>query len=1165
LYYDDFATTDINADTKGQPMTTVTSSADLISKLRRVLLKQRMVWFGAGLVTTLAALAAAWVILSVVAGVMVVPVWLKIALLAGAGAGTVYVFVRLAVGRLLGGSVDQVAVGLEQKHPELKGRLVAALQFSRTRQRYGYSADLMEATLRQAMERSRDVNFNEYVSLFTLWRSARLLGAAAVVAVALLVAVPGLYTHSLAVYSNPTTEIAPPLGYHVVPDPGSIEWVKYRDITIGAAIYGTGLPDQAKIFYRLAGGSWQVTKVDLADTRHFLHEGGDSVHVTTTLRQVNKSFDYYVQAGRVTTDIQQVEVVDRPRVTGMKLSIFPPEYTGLPPSIIDENTGSFSAIVGSRVSMQIETNLPVVYGELVFSDTAAGNQPLKVSPQHLETSLRVDESQSYHVRLRDHLGEENPDPIEYYVTAIPDEYPSVDVLVPGFNVNLTDEMVLPLKVRIFDDFGFSSLVLKYKVVSQGRASDENVVVLHFSDRIKTEGDIQFTWDLDPLNLFPGDYVVYQFEVADNDNISGPKLTTSRTYIARLPSLDEIIADVEQESQGRINKAEDLFRSARELNERLQNVARKLEAQKKQSQQSSEWQQQKELESILQKNDEVLQQVQKLSEQMDQSLEKIQENALLSRQIMEKLQQIQKLFEDVATPEMREAQEKLMEALKNMDRQQLDQAMKEFEMGQEEFLNRLERTLALLKRMQVEQKMEAMIRKAEEILEQQENVNQTTDSADADQLPDLSRAEQDNQQALEQLKQEVADLKALAKEAQMENSEALRQFSEAVERTDADQNMQQMTQHLQQSERQQASQEGTRAQSKLIQMLDDMQQQLLAMTGGDQDKAMQQMRTALRDANYLSNEQEKLLKEAAVMDQRSSMLRELAPRQQDLISSCNGLQNRLQELGKESPFVAMEIQKLVSDAVAQMKLAMEGLDGARGSSAQRSQQQAMSQLNRASLRLLESMEQQRECNKGSNCNKSMSQLESLCNKQNQLNQQTQQQCNNPGNSSMGSTGEQQMRTGESGFERLAGEQGAIRKSLEQLANEFGDSRQIMGRLDDIAREMKEVEEALAEGNVGDETLERQLKVYSRMLQATRSLQRKDFSEQRKAESATETQVFMPPALPADLLQDRGQLEDRLNRYLGTDYPEQYERQIKAYFKALLNLEAGQGTSSGNGDR
>lgn len=1142
-------------------MTTVTSSADLLSKLRRVLLKQRLVWFGAGVLTSATALAVAWVVLSLVAGVMIVPVWLKVSLLVLTGGVAVYLFGRLAVARLFGGTVDQVAVSLEQKHPELKGRLVAALQFSRMKQTYGYSAELMQATLRQAMERSQVVNFNEYVSLFSLWRSTRWLGAAAVVALALLAVVPGLYSHSLAVYSNPTTEIAPPLGYSVVPQPGSTEAVKYRDVTIGAAIFGMGLPDDARIFHRLAGGSWQVTRIDLADTRHYLQEGGDSVAVSTTLRQVNKSFDYYVEAGRVTTEVQRIDVVDRPRVTGMKISVFPPKYTGLSPTIIDENTGSFSAIVGSRVSMQIETNLPVVKGELVFRDTALGNLPLDVSEQFLETSLKVDQSRSYHVALRDHLGEENPDPIEYHVTAIPDEYPSVDVLVPGFNVNLTDEMVLPLKVRIYDDFGFSSLVLKYKVVSQGRASDENVMVLHFSDRIKTEGDIEFTWDLDPLNLFPGDYVVYQFEVADNDNVSGPKLTTSRAYIARLPSLDEIIADVEKESEGRIDRTEEVFRNARELNERLENVARKMKAQQKQKQ-SSDWQQQKELESIVQKNDEILQQVQELSEQMDASLEKIQENALLSRQIMEKLQQIQQLFEDVATPEMREAQEKLMEALKNMDRQQLDQAMKDFEMSQEEFLKRLERTLALLKKMQVEQKMEAMIRQAEEILKQQEQVNQSTDSAQENQLPNLGESEQANKEALEQLKKDVGHLQELARQAEMENSGALKQFSEAVEKTDAQQNMQQMSEHLEQSQRQQASQQGAQAESKLLQMLDQMQQQMLAMTGGNQDAAMQQMRTALRDANHLSNEQEKLLKEAAAMDQRSTQLRELAPVQQDLISSCNGLQNRLLELGKESPFMAMEIQQLVNDAIAQMQLAMEGLDNAYGRNAQRSQQQAMSQLNKASVRLLESMEQQKECDKGSNCNKNMSKLESLCNKQNQLNQQTQSQCNNPGNSGQGNQGEQ-LRTGENGFERLAGEQGAIRKSLEQLANEFGDSRQIMGRLDDIAREMKDVEEALAEGNVGDETLERQLKVYSRMLQATRSLQRKDFSEQRKAESATGSQVYMPPALPAELLNDRGKLEDRLKQYLGTDYPQQYEQQIKAYFKALMNLETGQGTSTGGG--
>jgi hypothetical protein len=106
-------------------------------------------------------------------------------------------------------------------------------------------------------------------------------------------------------------------------------------------------------------------------------------------------------------------------------------------------------------------------------------------------------------------------------------------------------------------------------------------------------------------------------------------------------------------------------------------------------------------------------------------------------------------------------------------------------------------------------------------------------------------------------------------------------------------------------------------------------------------------------------------------------------------------------------------------------------------------------------------------------------------------------------------------------------------------------------------MKLVEEDLEDGQIGEQTMERQLRVYSRMLQATRSLQRKDFTEQRRATSATEQPTFVPPALPADLFDDRINLEDRLRRFLGDNYPPQYEEQIKAYFKALLQTESAGG--------
>jgi hypothetical protein len=130
---------------------------------------------------------------------------------------------------------------------------------------------------------------------------------------------------------------------------------------------------------------------------------------------------------------------------------------------------------------------------------------------------------------------------------------------------------------------------------------------------------------------------------------------------------------------------------------------------------------------------------------------------------------------------------------------------------------------------------------------------------------------------------------------------------------------------------------------------------------------------------------------------------------------------------------------------------------------------------------------------------------------------------------------------------------IRKSLQELEQEFGQSRQILGRLDDIAREMQKVEEDLASGDVGQETYERQLKVYSRMLEASRSLQRKDFSEKRQAKSGDSDLFYVPPDLTTGLTGDQSQIEDRLREYLGDEYPAQYEEQIKAYFRALLQMQ------------
>lgn len=1137
-------------------MQQIKSARALVERLEKALLKKRILLFISGLFTTAAVVLFVSMVLSLIALVVVLPVAVKISLLVLSACAALYFFVKHALRHFIEGDIDSLAVELEKKHPELKGILIAAIQFSRSKISHGSSVELVEATIAKALVKAESINFNEALSFYPIIKTGKQFAYTIVVAVALLVIMPGLFSYSYEVYSNINSVVTPPIGYKLHATLGSTEWVKYKDIKIGASIFGGDLPKKATIYHRLADGDWQQSEIDLLKEQNFYREKRDSVVFSVTLRQINKSFDYYIEAGRIKTEIYSVDVVDRPRVEAIKLSIFYPEYSKLPPMVIDENNGTFSALFGSRVNLKIESNLPVETAELIFSDSS--RLPISIENRVGEVALKVDQSISYHIRMTDHLGEKNPDPIEYYITAIPDEFPSIDVVRPGFDVNLSDQMILPLKLNIFDDYGFTSLVMKYSLVHKGQLSDENVAVLHFSEKIKTDGEVEFNWDIDQLNLFPGDYVIYAFEIADNDMVSGPKISKSRQYIARLPSLEEIISQTEESNTQRIDETQKILKIGKDLAQRLDNVSRKMKADSK-SPDKANWQNQKELESITEKNAEMMKQIEKVAEEMNKSVDDLNDKTLMSREVLEKMAQIQKLYQEVATPEMKKAQQEMMEALKDMDQDKLQKALKDFKMSQEELLKRLERTMALLKKMRLEQKMEAMVRKMEELARKQEEMNKKTNEAKDSELPKLAQQEKDIQDELQKMKEELQELQKLSEDAKMQNSAELKKFSEALEKTDADKDMQQMQQSMKSEKKKDAFDQGKKAHAKLMELLDEMQKQMMAMQGGDKEKIKKEFSAAIDDANYLSKKQEELFIEAAAMQTQTLMMRDVAAKQQELLSSCNGLKNRISDLAKESPFVASEISKLLDDSFSKMEFAMKGFDEKKRSQGMKDQRDAMANLNKASLRLMESMDKQNQCDKGGSCDKNTGDMQSLCDKQKDLNEKTQSQCDNP-NGENPKPG--QGKGGREALGRLAAEQSAIRKSVEELAQEFGGSRQILGRLDDIAKEMKKVEESLADGETGADISQRQLKIFSRMLEASRSLYKKDFSEQRQSKTALSTLMYIPPELSSDILDDNLKLEDRLQKYLGDDYPKQYEEQIKAYFKALLKIEASQKLNSGN---
>jgi hypothetical protein len=137
-------------------------------------------------------------------------------------------------------------------------------------------------------------------------------------------------------------------------------------------------------------------------------------------------------------------------------------------------------------------------------------------------------------------------------------------------------------------------------------------------------------------------------------------------------------------------------------------------------------------------------------------------------------------------------------------------------------------------------------------------------------------------------------------------------------------------------------------------------------------------------------------------------------------------------------------------------------------------------------------------------------------------------------------------------RLAGEQGMVRKSLEQLAREAsrsGELSKLLGDLNRVAQEMREVQTDLAQRNVSPQTLRTQDRILSRMLDAQRSMQERDFESRRRAETGHPVPAAPPGPLDLSTAESRSRLRQDLLRALEQGYARDYEELIRKYFEAL----------------
>ena len=913
----------------------------------------------------------------------------------------------------------------------------------------------------------------------------------------------------------------------------------------------------------------------------------DSVGVFRfNLPAVKRSVEMYAEVpwylDVVRTERGLITVFDRPDIRGLSGSVTPPAYTKTPPRSLDENTASVMSLAGSRVELTALSNKTLKSAEIVLlKNTFNGDStkrdtvriPMQTSERKAFGAFSVGFSGEYFIRIIDENGEENADPIRYSVLALRDAPPSITFLQPTTDAELTESGLLPIKVAIADDYGFSGLKLHYRRTESRYSPPQEKftqIPIGFTPGAEKSLEVPYIWDLNKLGLAPSDKYEFYLEIIDNDVVTGPKSARTGVLSARLPSLDEIFKEADKTQEIATKDLQKVLKDAETMKRDMEEISRELRKQQEKPQ--ADWKEKKRLEDLLKKQDDMQKRVENVQKQLEDMTQKLQQNQSISPETLQQYMEVQKLLKQVNAPELQKAMQQMQRALDQMQPEQMQQALQKFQFNEEEFKKSIERTMKILKRVQANQKSDELAKRAKELDEQQRDLEKQMDNAnmnDKEKRDELAEKQEKLKEDMQSLSKETDDLEQLMKEIQEKGGrdmpmEEMKKAQEALQKEQTEKAMQEAKEQMQQGKQQEAKQQQQKAQQNLQKFAQQMQNLKKEMQRNIQQEAIRQLQKATQNMLELSKRQEQLKQQSQSMDYNSTQFREAAQDQANALQDLRNVVGRMAELSQKSFAVTPEMGKELGDALQQMENATQSLEERNAQQAGQQQGGAMSAMNKAAAQMQSMLgqmqqgngpggQQQGEQGEGMGQGSGMSfteRLQQAAGQQQMLNQAMQQMMQGQ------QQGQGQQRLQQPGGEetgRMAAQQEAIRKSLEDLAKDQKGGKRALGDLDKLAKEMQEIVSDMKSGNISEETIRRQEKILSRLLDASRSTREQDFEKQREAKSGQNFSRQSPAAIDLRTQEGRTRALQELLRSAQQGYTKDYEALIQRYFEALQKTE------------
>ena len=1065
-----------------------------------------------------------------------------------------YVFVPLAkmfrLGKVI--SYEEAAKIIGRHFPEVQDKLLNLLQLQ---EKGDVSSDgLLAAAIAQKTVQLKPVPFQNAVDIKSNRKYLKYLAIPVVVILLLLLVSPSVITGSSHRIAHYNTQFEKPAPFSFVVENPSLEVAQQEDFELHVLVEGNAVPAEA--FINIEGNVYRMRQVD-------------KTHYSYQFKTVQRSCDFHLEAAGVTSTQYRLTVFPKPAVVDFRVLLSYPAYTlKLQETLLNE--GDLVVPQGTSVRWLFQTK---DVDTLYFFVNEDVKRLVPDDNGRVSLTIRALQSFTYGFAAANHYAPVS-DTLGYAVTAIEDLSPMIAVV--EMHDSLVDDRLF-FHGRIKDDYGFTKLEFKLVKTNVQDTSKKEVLAYGIGITKETVQEFNYSTDLSDIELGPGDKLVYYFEVWDNDGIHGPKSATSQQFELQVPTekeLDNILDRNSNEAQERAQQSmSELKKMQQDINELMRKLVDKKEF---------DWQDKKDLQELAKKQQQVKEMLQQMQQQLNENKKLEQKYRDQSEQLMEKQRELERLMNEVMNEEMKQMMEQIDKMMQELDKKKVQEQLEQLKLDNQDLEKQLDQNIELMKRLEMEKKVEEAVRKTEELAEKQRELSDKTEAAKSkDDKDKLLKEQQKLSEQYDQLKQELNQIQQDYKK--IDNDLNFKLDKELMDKID--QNQQGAEKSLEKGKSKDASKQQKEASEQLDQLSEQLAEAQVDLEQQDLAEDAEQIRRLLKNLVQLSFNQESLIGKVRNTFIQDPQYQSIIVGQNKIKDDFRGVEDSLRAIAKRQLNVARVINKYLGEVNSNVARSMSELLNMnqtfygtyKNSQASTSMQYAMTAFNNLALVMAESLDQmqnqmrqnqQKKQNsncknqgmkKSGNCSnpgkgkpsaKSMKQMQQELNKQmeslkKQLDKQGKDSKPN-GRKKIGDKSSMQM---SEEFARMAAQQEMIRRMMQEYGQEMkqGDAgnAKLAREIDQMMKQMEQTENDLVNKVITQQTINRQQQIMTRMLEHEKAEMQREKEERRESREGKEM-GHQPSASDLEQLKRMQEKNMELFRTVPPTLSPYYKAKVNDYF-------------------